>query len=94
MPISVVEDIKSVSELKKKTNEIFRQLHQTGRPIVVTVNGKPNAVLMDVEIFEKKLKALNLSALLAEAEDDLRNGKTRPARDFLNGLSDGKKVQR
>jgi prevent-host-death family protein len=94
MPISVVEDIKSVSELKKKTNEIFKQLHQTGRPIVVTVNGKPNAVLMDVEIFEKKLKALNLSALLVEAEDDLRNGKTRPARDFLNGLSDGKKVQR
>jgi prevent-host-death family protein len=94
MPISVVEDIKSVSELKKKTNEIFRQLHQTGRPIVVTVNGKPNAVLMDVEIFEKKLKALNLSALLAEAEDDLRNGKTRPARDFLTRLSDGKKVQR
>jgi prevent-host-death family protein len=94
MPISVVEDIKSVSELKKKTNEIFRQLHQTGRPIFVTVNGKPNAVLMDVEIFEKKLKALNLAVLLAEAEDDLRNGKTRPARDFLKGLSDGKKVQR
>ena len=34
------EDIKTVSELKKKTNEIFSQMHKTGRPIVVTVNGK------------------------------------------------------
>ena len=49
-----MEDIKSVSDLKKKTNEIFKQMHRTGRPIIVTVNGKPDAVLLDVEIFERK----------------------------------------
>ena len=55
MSLSISEDIKSVSELKKKTNEIFRQMHHTGRPIIVTVNGKPDAVLLDVAVFEKKL---------------------------------------
>lgn len=83
MPFSLSEDIKSVSDLKKKTNEIFKQIHRTGRPVIVTVNGKPDAVLIDVEVFEKKLQSLNLGLLLAEAETDVRLGRTREAREFL-----------
>jgi prevent-host-death family protein len=94
MSISVVEDIKSVSEFKKRTREVFQQLHRTGRPIVVTVNGRPDAILLDVAVFEKKLKALNLSGLLSEGEADVRAGRTRPARDFLKALRRGKKVPR
>ena len=86
MPLSITEDIKTVSDLKKKTGDIFKQLHRTGRPIIVTVNGKPDAVLINVEVFEKKLKALNLSALIAEAETDVKERRTRPAREFLKEL--------
>lgn len=43
-------------------------MHSTSRPIIVTVNGKPDAVLLDQEVFERKLKALNLAVLLAEAK--------------------------
>jgi prevent-host-death family protein len=89
MTVSITEDIKSVSELKKKTHEIFEQLHRTGRPIVVTVNGKPDVVLLDAAVFEKKLKALNLGILLAEAEADVKEGRTRPAQEFLKELKEG-----
>lgn len=92
MSLSISEDIKSVSDLKKKTNEIFRQMHQTGRPIIVTVNGKPDAVLLDVVVFEKKLKSLNLGMLLAEAEKDVSEGRTRGARDFMKEFKKGAKV--
>jgi prevent-host-death family protein len=92
MPISVLEDIKSVSELKRNTNEIFKQMHQTGRPIIVTVNGKPDAVLMNVETFEKKLKAFNLATLLAEAESDLEKGRVRLAREFMKELANEQKI--
>jgi prevent-host-death family protein len=92
MSINVLEDIKTVSELKKKTNEIFSQMHKTGRPIVVTVNGKPDAVMMDVEVYEKKLRAFNLAPLLAKAESDIEKGRTRPALDFLKEWSDESKV--
>lgn len=94
MSVSITEDIKSVSDLKKKTNEIFRQMHRTGRPIIVTVNGKPDAVLLDVEVFEKKLKALNLGILLAEAETEIKKGRIRPARNFLRELKHSAKVPR
>jgi prevent-host-death family protein len=92
MSISISEDIKSVSDLKKKTNDIFRQMHRTGRPIIVTVNGRPDAVLLDAAVFEKKLKSLNLGMLLAEAEADVREGRTRGARTFIKELRGGKKI--
>lgn len=83
MSVSLTEDIKSVSELKKKTNEILKQMRRTGRPIIFTVNGKPDAVLIDAEVFEKKLKAFNLGVLLADAENDIKRGRVRQAREFL-----------
>jgi prevent-host-death family protein len=72
-----------VTDLKKKTNEIFRQIHQTGRPVIITVNGKPDAVLIDAVVFEKKLKALNLGTLLSVAESDIESGRVRNADEFL-----------
>jgi prevent-host-death family protein len=92
MSLSITEDIKSVSDLKKKTREIFKQIHRTGRPIIVTVNGKPDAVLLDVEVFERKLKALNLGVLLAEAETDVKHRRIRPARNFLKEFKHRAKV--
>jgi len=92
MSLSLSEDIKTVSDLKKKTNEIFKQMHHTGRPIVVTVNGKPDAVLMDVDVFEKKIKALNLGLLLARAEKDVKDGRTKDARTFLKEIKKSAKI--
>ncbi len=94
MPFSITEDIKSVSDLKKKTNEIFKQMHRTGRPIIVTVNGKPDAVLLDVEVFERKVKALNLAVLLSEAELEVKEGRTRPAYEVVKELKGRAKVSR
>lgn len=94
MAISVVNDIKSVSELKKRTREVFQQLHRTGRPVIVTVNGRPDVVLLDAAVFERKLKALNLAELLAQGEADIKAGRVRSARAFLKAFTHGKKIQR
>ncbi len=83
MTISLAEDIKSASQLKKHQKEIFEQLRKSGRPVVITTNGKPDVVLMDVKTFERNLRIWNLTMLLAEAEEDIRKGRTRSARSFL-----------
>jgi prevent-host-death family protein len=94
MAMSLLEDVKTVSELKKKTNEIFEQLHRTGRPVVVTVNGKPDTVLLDVAVFKNKLKAFNLGRLLETAEEQAGRGQIRPARKFLKEFKARAKVSR
>ena len=93
MPVSFRQDIKSVSDLKKKTFEVFKQVQETGRPIVITVNGKPHSILLDVDVFEKKLKAFNLAVLLAEGEEDIRQGNVESADEFMKDLKKRAKLQ-
>ena len=92
MPLSLTEDVKTVSAVKKNLRAVLEQVRDTGRPVVVTVNGKPDAVLIDVDTYERKLKSLNLVSLLAESELDIRQGRTRPASAFLKDFKRAKKI--
>jgi len=92
--ISPSEDIRSVTDLKRNTRDILDHLHTTGRPVILTVNGKADSVLLDVRVYEKHLQAGNLAKLLAPAELDIESGRTRSARDFLKEFKHVKKIQR
>lgn len=94
MGLSLTEDIKSVSEFKKQIREVFSQLHRTGRPVVITVNGRPDVVLLDAAVFERKLSAVNLQALLAEGEADVAAGRTRSARTAVRAIRRATKIPR
>jgi len=76
MSLSPSEDIRSVTDLKRNTKAILSQVHRTKRPVVLTVNGKADAVLMDTTTYEKHLKASNMARLLAQAEEDVAAGRT------------------
>jgi len=90
--ISPSEDIRSVTELKRNTREILDHLHATGRPVILTVNGRADSVLLDVRVYERHLQAVNLARLIAPAEQDADLGRTRPARDFLKEFKRAKKI--
>ena len=92
--ISLSEDIRSVTDLKRNTRDILDHLHATGRPVILTVNGKADSVLLDVHVYEKHLHAGNFAKLLAPAEQDAASGRTRPARDFLKEFKHAKKIHR
>jgi prevent-host-death family protein len=94
MPLNPSEDIRSVTELKRKTKEILSQVHRTKRPVVLTVNGKADAVLMDTKTYERHLKAGNMARLLAVGEEDVAAGRTRPIRAFLKDFKHARKVSR
>ncbi len=50
--INVAEDIVPVGEFGSHAAELLEQLHQTRRPIVITQDGKPAAVMITPEDFE------------------------------------------
>ena len=87
------EDIRSVTDLKRNTREILDHLHATGRPVILTVNGRADSVLLDVRVYEMHLQAGNLARFLAPAEREVEIGRTRPARDFLKEFKRAKKIQ-
>lgn len=93
MPLSLAEDIRSVTDLKRHTREILDQIHQTGRPVILTVNGRADSVILDAAVYERHLQAANLARLLAPSEAEVAAGKTRSARDFLNEFKDARAIQ-
>lgn len=94
MSLSPSEDIRSVTDLKRNTKAILSQVHRTKRPVVLTVNGRADAVLMDTLTYEKHLKASNMARLLALAEEDVAAGRTRPIRMFLKEFKHARKISR
>ncbi len=89
--ISLTEDFKTLAELKKRPEEVLQQVHDTGRPVVITVDGKPNVVILDAATYERRLKAVNLARLLAEGEASIQAGGTRPAEEVFEELLRGHK---
>lgn len=83
MGMKFSEDIRSVTDLKRNTRSLLDQIHKTGRPVVLTVNGKADAVLMNSKSYEIYLNAVNLARELVGAEKDVIAHRVRPARAFL-----------
>jgi prevent-host-death family protein len=73
--VDYAKSIEPVTVLKTKSAELIRQARDSGRPIVITQNGKATAVLQDVESFQRQRNALMLLKLLAQGTEELRAGE-------------------
>ena len=83
MTLSITEDIRSITDLKRNTNSVLEQIHKTKRPVVLTVNCKAEAVILDAQEYEKITHAFNLLMLLVPAEEDIRAGRYKEAKAFF-----------
>lgn len=93
MQMSPLEDIRSVTDLKRNTREILDHIHATGRPVVLTMNGRADSVIMDARVWEKYLQAGNMARLLAPAEGEVAEGETRPAMEFFQEFRRARTIQ-
>lgn len=83
--MKISADIKPVSYLKLHSADLLNQVNETHRPVVITQNGEPRAVLQDADSYENMRAALGLLKLLAQAENDVRDDNTVPqAQVFKN----------
>jgi len=92
MSFSITEDIRSITDLKRNTNSILKQINKTKRPVVLTVNGKAEVVLIDAKEYEKITGAFNLLKLLVPAEEDINTGRYKEARSFFKEFRRDKKI--
>ena len=65
-----------ITTLKREASGLIDRARERKSPILITQNGKPTAVLQDVESFERQRKALMLLKLLAQGERDYEAGRT------------------
>lgn len=83
--MNILEDIKSITYLKSKAADLLKQINDTHRPVIITQNGEPKAVLQDPKSYENMRNALGLLKLITQSEEDIKNGKTKPQTEvFVN----------
>ena len=47
--LDIANDIRSLSDFKRKTGELLGRLKRTGHPLVLTINGRAEVVVQDAE---------------------------------------------
>ena len=75
--MNITTDIKPVTYLKSRTADLLRQINETHRPVIITQNGEPKAVLQDPKSYEDMRNAIGLLKLISQGEEDIKNGKIR-----------------
>ncbi len=71
--INITEDIHSLTDFKKHTSEFISGLKKTGRPAVLTVNGKAEIIVMDASAYQNIQDELIFRENIAEIEKSLED---------------------
>ena len=87
--LNLADGIDSLTNFKRQTAECLAQLHKTGDPLVLTVNGKAEVVVQDAAAYQRLVEA----AARADREEtvaairaglaDVEAKRTTPARAAL-----------
>jgi len=83
--VDLSKDILSLTEFKRKTSECVEQMRESGRPMVLTVNGKAQLVVQDAESYQKLLEAIDRSAAvegIRRGLEDIKSGRTKSLKQF------------
>lgn len=76
------EDIDSLSNFKRNTGEFLEKMRETGKPIVLTINGKARLVVQDAGSYQKLLELaerIETIEALKPAIEEMRRGEGEPA---------------
>jgi prevent-host-death family protein len=77
--IDITSDIQSLTAFRRSSSEFLKQLKKTKRPVVLTVNGKAEAVVQDAEAYQRLLNIAafgNADEGIRQGVDDFKNGRT------------------
>lgn len=79
-------DIKPVTYLKSKAADLLKQINKTHRPVIITQNGKPRAVLQDPKSYEDMRNAIGILKLISQGEEEIRNGKSKSQEEVFKNI--------
>lgn len=82
----VRESIRPSADLRNHYNEISRQCREGKEAVIITVNGRGDTVSLSYEEYQNMKSRIELLEILAEADDDVTNGRTAAIKDTFDDL--------
>src|SRR5208337_1554490 len=84
--IDVTQDIHSLTTFKRNSSGLMKHMKKTGRPLVLTVNGKAEVVVLDAKAYQEVASQLDAVASIRRGLAQARKGMGRPADDVFDDL--------
>jgi len=87
--IDITKDIQPLTTFRNNSVKFMKRLKKTRRPIILTVNGKPEAVVQSAAEYQR---LLDLAAQadpeegLRQGLEDIAEGRTRRAREVIEEM--------
>lgn len=87
----ILEDIRSLTDFQRNTKSHLRRLKDTGRPEVLTINGKAELIVQDAAAYEEMLDAIRG---IQRGLDEMKAGTGKPFRAALDEIRARHKIPR
>ncbi|MGP8142943.1 MAG: type II toxin-antitoxin system Phd/YefM family antitoxin, partial [Terriglobales bacterium] len=84
--IDVTKDIHSLTAFKRNSSGLMKHMKKTGRPLVLTVKGKAEAVLLDAKAYQEVASQLDAVASIRRGLAQAQRGAGRPANEVFDEL--------
>ena len=80
------ELIRPSADLRNHYSEISKQCRENNEIVIITVNGRGDTVSIGYEEYKRMKARLELLELLAEADNDVKEGRVAPIQETFEDL--------
>jgi prevent-host-death family protein len=87
--MDLIRDIHPLTDFKRRTPEFLRRIKESGRPLVLTVNGKAEVVVQDARSYQRLLdlaERLETIEAVREGLASIDRGEGRPMDEVFDDL--------
>ena len=84
--MNITKDIKSVTYLKSRAADLLEQINNTHRPVIITQNGEPRAILQDPQSYENMRNTIGLLKLISQGEQNVKRGKAKTQSEVFDNI--------
>jgi prevent-host-death family protein len=85
----IKKDIQAMTTFRRNPAKFMKQLKRTKRPLILTIDGRAEAVVQDAEAYQRLLDiAAQADAFegVRQGIEDVTKGRVRPAREALEAF--------
>lgn len=82
------EAVKPISHFKSHASEVVREIVETHKPVVITLNGEAKAIIQDIREYEKDQESLALLKILALSRKSINDSQYRPSADAFASVKE------
>jgi len=86
-----IQDIRSLTDFQRNTKAHLKRLKATGRPEVLTINGKAEIIVQDAAAYELMVEAFRG---IEQGLEEMQADKGRSARRVLDRIRAGHRIPR